>query len=99
MRPREIELGCPAALAVELAGALRAYAEAAYPPGGSECAQVAREALLDTANSIDAATAGVIRLPRRQLPLLRAAVTWYFDAADPGRAALGQALQGLLAKP
>jgi hypothetical protein len=35
-----------------LSKAIQQYADAAYPPGGSECAQSARAALLDTAEKI-----------------------------------------------
>ena len=42
----------PAPVFRTLAEAIQKYADAAYPPGGSECAQSAREGLLDTARSI-----------------------------------------------
>jgi hypothetical protein len=38
---------------------------AGYPPGGSECAQVARETLLDTANECAAHSGGVLALNKR----------------------------------
>ncbi|MGD8783789.1 MAG: hypothetical protein PVF28_07435 [Thioalkalispiraceae bacterium] len=36
----------------QLSKVIEHYAEAAYPPGGSDCAQSARAALLDTAEKI-----------------------------------------------
>ena len=44
--------------AAALAEALRSYADAAYPAGGSECAQVARETLRDSAGLIARDAAG-----------------------------------------
>lgn len=65
-----------------LAQAIGTFAEAAYPPGASECAQVARESLLGTAatiaRAVDAATVSA-----RQRSLLKQAVTWYFAEVSP----------------
>ncbi len=65
------------------AEAIRRYAEAAYPPGGSECAQVAHEALNDSARAIaqahQRAPATEIEFPRRQRVMLKAALDWYLD--------------------
>jgi hypothetical protein len=63
--------------------AIRAYAHAAYPDGGSECAQVSRSALLDTADLCRHHDGGPLRLRRRQLPLLRAAVRWVSGSEGP----------------
>jgi hypothetical protein len=75
-----------------LAQAIQAYAHAAFPPGGSECAQVSREALLDTARLCEQHAGGKLALNKRQLPQLRAAVSWYFSEVDPGNAAVGETL-------
>jgi hypothetical protein len=60
---------------------LRVYADAAYPQNGSECSQATRSSLLQLAERI--ADAGKkeqpVRLQRRQLPMLRSAVEWYFS--------------------
>ena len=79
MRQGVVDVSCDAASASELARALRAYAHAAYPPGGSECAQVARDTLLDTAALCERHTAGTLQLRKRQLPVLRAAVRWWLS--------------------
>ena len=75
---RTVTLACGPADARHLAEAVRAYAHTAFPPGGSECAQVSREALLDAAAGI-ATTEGELVLRRRQLAQMRAAVEWYFE--------------------
>lgn len=65
-----------------LAQAIRTFAEAAYPPGASECAQVAREALLTTAETIALSSDGA-SVSTRQRSLLKQAVTWYFAEISP----------------
>ncbi|MGD2119485.1 MAG: hypothetical protein PVG66_14075 [Chromatiales bacterium] len=65
-----------------IARAIAAYAQAAYPPGGTECSQVAHETLLDTARQIDNHT-GELEIRRRQLPMLKAAINWYFSPDGP----------------
>ena len=73
-----------------LARALAEYAYAAYPPGGSECAQVSRETLLTSAQEVanHAADSDGATLSRRQRVLLKAAVQWYFSADGPGEPGL-----------
>jgi hypothetical protein len=72
--------------AAHLAEALTAYAYAAFPPGGSECAQVSRETLLESARQIagQAATAAGAQLRRRQRKVFKSALQWYFSAHGPG---------------
>ncbi len=83
MRDKTVRLSCSHELARGLATALRAFAQAAYPPGGSECAQAARAALLDTAAQCEAHTDGVLVLRRRLMPQLRAAVRWSLSLDGP----------------
>jgi hypothetical protein len=76
---------------------IRCFAAAAYPPGGSDCAQVARETLLGTAEQI-ARSDGPAVASTRQRPLLKQAVKWYFSELSPGnRAVQEQPLLDLLA--
>jgi len=80
--------------AAQLAGALTAYAHAAFPPGGSECAQVSRETLLESARQI-AAQAGTdngAQLRRRQRKVFKSALQWYFSDDGPGDPALCAAM-------
>ena len=81
MKSRSFTVRCTPAEAATLAEALRSYADAAYPAGGSECAQVARETLRDSAALIarDAAGANGAALRRRQRVLIRAATTWFCE--------------------
>ena len=53
MARKKLLINCSEDAKQQLCAAIRMYAEAAYPPGGSECAQVARETLMDAANSIE----------------------------------------------
>jgi hypothetical protein len=82
-----------------LAEAIRSFAHAAYPPGGSDCAQVARETLFTTAETIEYSDA-VASASTRHRVLLRQAAEWYCDniedVAPERRAALNEALQALL---
>jgi hypothetical protein len=102
MRQRTVEIDCDAATARALSTAVSAYAHAAFPDGGSECAQVSREALLDTARACAGHGGGPLALRKRQLPQLRTAVAWYYDeSGEDGRAAndiVGARLKRLLAK-
>ena len=51
---KKIKLCCDVTVRDVLCTAIREYAHAAYPEGGSECAQVARYTLLELAADIDA---------------------------------------------
>lgn len=50
---KTITLEAPPLLQEIVVAALRTYAEAAYPPGGSECGQVARGAIMDVARAME----------------------------------------------
>ena len=89
MKRKTLLIRCDARQAALLAEALSTYAEAAYPRGGSECAQAARETLLDSAAVIarDAGGDGA-EVSRRQRGLLRTAIRWYWDErGEPRQAA------------
>lgn len=64
-----------------LCEAVRLYAEAAYPPGGSECAQVARESLLTAASSIheQCAENGHAEVSRRLRVQLKSALDYFAE--------------------
>ncbi|OOZ01242.1 hypothetical protein [Solemya velum gill symbiont] len=59
----------------QLAELMRRYAHTAYPPGGSECAATSRETLLDYAAK---AADGSLAISSRQLPMIKAAIKWYY---------------------
>jgi len=97
MRAKTVTLDCDPPLARGLAAAVRAYAHAAYPHGGSACGQVAREALLDTAARCETHGGGALVLRRRMLPQLRAAVRWCLSHDGPPGIDLPPGLVSLLA--
>lgn len=82
-----------------LADAIRCFADAAYPPGGSDCAQVSRETLFTSA-AIVASNDPVPQVSSRHRVMLRQAAQWYCDniesIPDAARAELTDALTRLL---
>ena len=83
----------------KLAEAIEVYAHAAYPIGGSDCAQVAREALLDSAKAFSSLeTYGIVQVRKRQRRPLKAAVDWYFSLEGPGDHTLGPELSDLFGR-
>ncbi len=80
MRQRSVMLEADDSQAATLARSIAAYAHAAFPKGGSECAQSSREALLETAHACQLHGGGELALRKRQLGLIRAALRWYADA-------------------
>ncbi len=89
VRQKTVTFACDAAAARQLAMVVRAYADAAYPTGGSECAQAAREALRDAAARCDLHPGGQLTLRKRLLPQLRTAVSWF--AGEQGPSSVGSA--------
>ena len=85
MAARTLVLHCDNSIREILSRAIREFAHAAYPVGGSECAQVARYTLLNVADAIDAAiesNAGEVPVSRRIRPNLKAALDYHFDLID-----------------
>ncbi len=85
-----------------MAAAIRGYVAVQYPPGVSDCAQAAREALLTVAENIETGcqTASTVTLSRRLRTMLKMAVNFYCDQRSAGEAremarnAMLAALQG-----
>ncbi len=85
--------------AQQIAYAIEVYAHAAYPAGGSDCAQVSREALLDSAKTFSSLeTDGIVQVRKRQRRPLKAAVDWYFSLEGPGDHTLGTELSVLFGR-
>ena len=59
---------------------LKQYADTAFPLGGSDCAAASREALQAIADNILQTEQAEIN--RRQRPMLRSAVTWFYTQSD-----------------
>ncbi len=81
----KINLQCDVQVRDIVCAAIRDYARAAYPEGGSDCAQVARSALLDLAAQIEAgihAGSEAVLISRRPRAMVKAAFSWYYDRLD-----------------
>jgi hypothetical protein len=103
MAARTLVLQCDNSIREILSRAITEFAHAAYPEGGSECAQVARYTLLNAAADIDAAIesdAGEVTISRRIRPNVKAAMDYHFDLIDAasghGSAAQRMLFAGLL---
>ena len=98
MKHKTVAVDCTIATARQLALILRTFAHAAYPDGGSECAQVARETLNAAAAACESHTGGPLLLRRRLLPQLRAALRWYVSEHDMALVESAQDLASLLSR-
>jgi hypothetical protein len=63
---------------------LNHYANVAYPIGGSDCAAASREALQSIATKIMTAQSEgeEAEISRRQRPILKSAVTWFYTESE-----------------
>jgi len=102
MSAKVFNLQCSPNLSGTMVAAIRNYVAVQYPPGASDCALAAREALLMVADKIETVcqTALDVELIRRLRTMLKIAVNYYCDQfpeegpRDAGRIALLAALQG-----
>ena len=62
-----------------IAKALYVYAEAAYPPGGSECSQASNQSLKQLAERLLVAHKTPIMIKKRQLPMIKSAIRWFYS--------------------
>jgi hypothetical protein len=68
-----------------LCRAIREYAHAAYPEGGSDCAQVARYTLLELAQQIDDGITPdnqCVAISRRPRAMVNAAIEYFYARQD-----------------
>ena len=85
MPPATITLQCDTGVKDILCRAIREYAHAAYPDGGSDCAQVARYTLLELAQQIDAGITSDqdrVEISRRPRAMVKAAIEYFYDRQD-----------------
>jgi hypothetical protein len=85
MAARKITLHCDVAVSDIVSMAIREYAHAAYPEGGSECAQVARYTLLELAADIQAGItehSQSVEISRRPRAMVKAALEYHFNRMD-----------------
>ena len=88
MAARKITLHCDVAVKDIACAAIRDYAHAAYPEGGSECAQVARYTLLELAADIDAGITDhreTVEISKRPRVMVKTAIEYYFNRMDIAR--------------
>lgn len=78
---KTIQLSSESAQAIAIA--LKVYADAAYPPGGSECAQASNQTLKDLAIKIYNSPTDPFNIKSRQKPMIKAAVRWYYGEDNP----------------
>ena len=79
---------------------LNHYTDVAYPPGGSDCAATARQALMELVDTITQNE--LCEISRRQRPMLKAAVKWFYTESEysdlPGNDSMYQRLLSQLEK-
>jgi len=88
MTARKITLHCDVTVRDVACAAIRDYAHAAYPDGGSECAQVARYTLLELATDIEAGItehSETVEISKRPRAMVKAAIEYYFNRMDEAR--------------
>jgi len=80
---KKLTLNCSQAMCVLLSDILRQYANVAYPRGGSECSQSARESLLMMADEIisgwDAGSQST-QMSKRLRVMAKAAIQYYAES-------------------
>lgn len=85
MAAKKITLRCDVPVRDIVCSAIRDYARAAYPEGGSECAQVARYTLLELADEINTGIndeSHAVEISRRPRAMVKAAFEYYFNRLD-----------------
>jgi hypothetical protein len=85
MASRKITLRCDIPVRDILCTAIHDYAHAAYPEGGSECAQVARYTLLELAAEINDGISEEklsVEISKRPKSMVKAALEYYFNRQD-----------------
>ena len=97
---KELKLQAPKPLLGILCQIIRQYAEAAYPAGGSDCAQTARAGLMDTAERIEQKFDPVkelVVISRRIKSHIKAAIEYYIQLeSEQGRAQEAQIIATML---
>jgi len=72
----------PASALLAMSEAIQLYADAAYPLGGSECAQAARAGLLDTVEKINVQVSqqqNPVTISRRIKTHIKSAIQYYHE--------------------
>jgi len=69
--------------ALAIATAVFVYADAAYPSGGSECAQASNQSLKQVAEAIRNSPHIPFSYQKRQRAMLKAAIRWFYSTDNP----------------
>jgi hypothetical protein len=80
MKKRTFDFDGSEGAAEMMVAILNHYANVAYPIGGSDCAAASREALQAIANNI--AQNEQAEISRRQRPILKSAVKWFYTESE-----------------
>lgn len=80
MKKRGVAFDTTGGAGKTLAQVLSVYIKAAYPENASECSQATRSSLLQVVDEIVKQDAGhaTVTLKKRQLPMIKSAIEWYF---------------------
>jgi hypothetical protein len=84
-RDKTLSIQAPSEQLGELVDVLGRYADAAWPPGGSECAQASRDALMTTAESLRRQLLDQpkqLEFSRRQRATFRAALEYHLQLPE-----------------
>lgn len=95
MKKRQLLFSCSHDACIKLASIISTYAHAAFPVGGSECAQATRESLLDMADRINNCRDDTVAINARQRPMLKSAINWYFADVETDDAQRNDLLERL----
>lgn len=82
MKKRHLRFSCAEDTCQQLAKIISIYAHAAFPVGGSECAQATRESLLDMALRLSECQEKNFLINARQSPMLKSAIDWYYSEIE-----------------
>ena len=78
---------------------LVAYANAAYPPGGSECSQASNQTLKEIALQLGNSHLQPAELKKRQIPMIKAALRWFYSSEESGQSGdRNQVVENLITK-
>lgn len=85
MKSKILPFNCQDNACRRLAEVLIHYAKAAFPNGGSECAQASREALENIAQQLQQSF-DTCEIKARQRAMLKNAIEWYFSEIEQNTA-------------
>lgn len=80
MKKRTFKFNGSDGAAEALITVLKHYVDIAYPRSGSDCAATARQALRDIIDKIS--NDQICEISRRQRPMLKAAVKWFYTESE-----------------